>query len=176
MSDDYALTKSERLILINQLLILEALHPAERDSLKQHREILEEGYEIFYGDYVFGFVRDEGPSLEECQEVLDTLDMFEAIRHGLLENSRLWKNPYSRFSGYDGNLEPEFMAFAKFTIETLEKYQDFSNKGNDFCNSHIPMREIYLGMLEEWKKLSRAERYILSEDQVEKILNAERVF
>jgi len=175
MTDDPTLTKVERLTLMNQFRILEALYPAEATSYARSREILERGYDSHYGREVFGDVHDNDPMpAGKCGEVCDTLDMFDAIRQSLPEGSPLKDHPHSRFSGYDGNSEPGFMAFAQFTVEGLGRFQDTPRRKADPWNSHCQMREVYGRMLAEWRKVPEADQFGMNEDQLTSVLDAAR--
>lgn len=48
MSDEMKLTRMERIVLVNQLRIMEALYPDEASQLGVQREALERGYELLY--------------------------------------------------------------------------------------------------------------------------------
>jgi uncharacterized protein len=72
------LTKIERLLLVNQLLILEKLYPESAKAYKQERTALREGYELHYKD-LFHLIEDETLSEDQCREVLDVLEMYRAI-------------------------------------------------------------------------------------------------
>ena len=58
------LNKKERLNLVNQFLILEKLYPNEADYYAEHRQALQEGYELHY-KWIYENMWD-GLSEEEC--------------------------------------------------------------------------------------------------------------
>jgi len=163
----------ERLTLINQFRILEALYPNEAASYALRQEVLREGYEILYGPEAFGGI--ENPmSPRDCGEVWDTMDMFCAIGLSLPQGSPLESHHHSRFSGHDGNNEPEFMAFAKFTFERLNRFQNMPKRGTNPWNSGSAMREVYGRMLAEWRKVPEADLFDMNEDQLRGVMDASR--
>ncbi|MCY4259964.1 MAG: YfbU family protein [Rhodobacteraceae bacterium] len=173
MPDDLTLTKVERLMLINQFRILEALGPDETSSYAEQRTILEDGYESYYDWKVFGQILSP-TSCEEGTEVLDTLTMFDAIRNSLPEGASVDDYPHSRFNGYSGNEETKSMAFARFSIEGLGKFSSLPLRETDPWNSHFPMREVYGRMLAEWRKVPETDRFDMSEDQLRSVMDAAR--
>lgn len=72
------LSKVERLMLVNQYLILEGLYPDEKEFYANNRKAIEEGFELHYSD-LFAGISDKTLTEKECREVLDILDMFRAI-------------------------------------------------------------------------------------------------
>lgn len=177
MPDDFTLTKVERLMLINQFRILEAVctDKNEAESYAKGREILERGYEFHYKYDVFCEGNYDDPMPErDGGEVYDTLGMFDAINKSLPEGSPLKKHPHSRFSGYDGNNEAKFMTFACFTVKRLGWFQLVPLRETDPWNSHCPMRGVYGRMLAEWKKISPEEKFCMTEDQLRGVMDASR--
>lgn len=172
---DKKFTRLERLMLSNQMRILEALYPDEADAIAVQREALEHGYELLYrwqAEYIFE--GDDVMTAEECLEVWDTLDMFDAINRAIL---RLEKPEYheklcSKFMGYDGNNESKFMAFASFTVRRLERFDYVPLGGEGTFNSHMPVRDIYSRMLEVWSSYDREQRFNLSEAKLISVLDA----
>lgn len=171
MSQDVILTRIERLILVNQIKILEALYPQEASSLSVQREAFEQGYEMLYSWYFENIYDGEDKmSKAESLEVWDTMDMFDAI-------ARSWPNDLShgnyiltKFAGYDGNTETKFMAFARFTVERLKRFEYIELERPNYWNAHRPIRDTYLRMLREWKKISSPERFALTREQLDHVL------
>ena len=166
------LDKKERLILSNQLKILEKLYPEESDYYAQHRKALEEGYSLHYG-WLFENIYDE-MSVEECKEVLDILDMYRAITFSyqkLEDKGELESHSYLKFRGFDGNNETKQMAYAQYFMINLDRYQELKyGQTSPDLNSHMQMMSKYRNMLNEWKKYK--DKYHLSKDHLESILNA----
>lgn len=71
------LSLSERIILANQLRILEAVDPDEAKSYAHIREALTNGYELDYGKLSHWF-EDTVITVEACKEVYDILEMHRA--------------------------------------------------------------------------------------------------
>ena len=112
------LDKKERLILSNQLKILEKLYPEESDYYAQHRKALEEGYALQY-KLLFENIYDE-MSVEECKEVLSVLDMYRAITFSyqkLADKAELENHHNLKFSGFDGNTETKTDGICKIIYD-----------------------------------------------------------
>ena len=169
------LTRLERHFLSNQLRILEALYPEEAEDLAIEREAVERGYEMLYDFQIQHiFDGDDVMTPEECLEVWDTFDMFGAIDRAIeeLEQPKLRIEPGGCFSGYDGNNESKFMAFAAYTVKRLERFVNVRLAKENYWNSHMPVRGMYKRMLNEWKKLPFEAQQNLSKDALERILKA----
>lgn len=143
------LTKKDRLFLINQYRILASLNKDEKSHYEELIEILENGYEIFYG-MVDDWVCDKMPS-EEGKFVLNILDFYRTIEDlkRSTKDERLIKHRYGIFRGFDGNSETEYMAFARFLIADQRKFSEQQQylRQNDNLNSHMPMYERYKSIL-----------------------------
>lgn len=172
MTDELKLTKLDRIFLVNQLRILEALYPEEADQLSLQREALEQGYEMLYAwhtEYIYEGTDVMAP--EESKEVWDTMEMFDAIDRSLPEGEKdkyLW----SKFSGYDGNNEGKFMSFAQFTVERMKRFDYLPMQKPGYFNSHMPVRDIYRRMVAEWKKVPPQSRFELTKMDLDNILGA----
>ncbi len=172
---DEKLSRLDRLFLSNQMRILEALYPDEAVDIATHREAIERGYEMLYQwdmDHIYD--GDDVMSAEESAEVWDTLDMFDAINR-FVENSddeELKRAPFTKFLGYDGNNETKFMAFTAYTIERLHRFEYVPTPSKGYWNSHMPVRDNYNRMLEEWRKVPRMRRLELTREEVDAILAA----
>lgn len=173
MSDELKLTKLDRVFLVNQLRIMEALYPDDASQLSVQREALERGYEMLYAwgfEYIYD--GDAKMSIEECQEVWDTMDMFDGIERSMPEGLDTSNLTMTKFAGYDGNNEGKFMSFAQFTVERLNRFEYLELQKPGYWNSHFPVRDIYQRMLEEWKKVPRLERFSMSQEQLTRVLAA----
>lgn len=176
MSDsDKTFTRFERLILTNQMRILEALYPDEAESIAVQREAIERGYELLYrwqAEHIYE--GDDVMTAEECLEVWDTLDMFDAINRAIkrLEKPEYFERLRSKFAGYDGNYESKFMAFAAFTVQRMGRFDYVPLAIEGSFNSHAPMREIYGRMRTVWTKLGREQGFNMDEQQLLSVLDA----
>jgi uncharacterized protein YfbU (UPF0304 family) len=166
------LTRAERWILSNQLRILEALYPGEAAYLRQHREAIENGYELHYSWAVEHIYGDENiMTSAECQEVINILDMFGAIKtaYDALEDKSEIEEWTARFDGFDGNNETKQMAYARYFCSLDGGRFTELDRGDDF-NSHTPVLDAYRRMLIEWR--NSEDRYHLSKDDLVRITSA----
>lgn len=166
------ISKSDRLVLINQYRILSNLDKSEADHYEELIKILESGYAIFYSQ-LDEWISDEMPE-EESRLVLDVLDLYRAIEDvkRASKDSRLLTHSYSYFKGFDGNNETEHMGFCRFLIEKQGKFQEQKQYllKNDNLNSHVPMREKYSRMLEVARHLPN--KWTMSVDEALRVLDA----
>jgi uncharacterized protein YfbU (UPF0304 family) len=142
------LTRTERLLLVNQCRIMEALFPAEAKSLGEIREALERGYVVNYADAFRGIDTDE-VSESECREVIHILDMFRVLKasYDKLEDKSGIDAEAIRFGGFDGNQEPSHHAFASYRLERGHWAELLEGRET---NSHAPMLPEYRKMLAVW--------------------------
>jgi uncharacterized protein len=146
------LTMKDRLIIANQLKILERLCPEDADYYTQHRKAIEGGYKLHYSWLVEHFSMEM--SMEECKEVLDILDMYRAITFSYkkLENKTGIDESRVRFRGFDGNNEGKQHSYALYFIVDLGRFEELrNNKGYTDFNSHMPVLEKYRRMLQLWQ-------------------------
>lgn len=175
------LDQKDRFIISNQLKILEALYPDEASHYAIQRTAFEEGYESHYS-WAMEHISESTLSAEETREVIDTLDMFSALKRSvnqLQDKSEL--NEYSlKFRGYDGNhsKEVQLLGYARYFVVELERFQDIlegQEKYFDF-NSHMEMRQVYQRMLDVWKKIPAGvdpgQRHNLTKAQIQSVTNA----
>lgn len=162
----------ERWMISNQLRILEALYPEDAESLAIRREAIECGYEFAYD--INPPVDPDTMSEDEGREVWDTLDMFRAIDQSIrkLGTNDFENHPKRKFRGYDGNNETRFMAFTSYTVKRLGRWTTLPMEKSDYFNSHCPMRDSYKRMLKEWKRISSAKSFSMTQDQVQAVLDA----
>lgn len=164
------LTKKERLEFSYLLRILERLYPEEQDYYSQHRKAIEEGYELHYSwlaEHLY-----DGLSTEECQEVLDILDMYR----GIIYSYRALKNPIKinqnniAFKGFDGNHETSHMSYVEYFIDDLGRYDEIKESCNGYYNSHIPTLDRYKRMLVKWNSLN-GDRYSMDENTILELID-----
>jgi uncharacterized protein YfbU (UPF0304 family) len=142
------LTVKERLFLVLQLRILQAVCPEEKDILDRRIVMLQSGYELDYPDLISLF--DNGLSRRACIEVIDILEMHSELFWSLqklksksgIKESDIW------FRGFDGNNELRQKNYTEYFLFTLGRYQSLHTqvKKND-CDSHWPMLDTYRNML-----------------------------
>jgi uncharacterized protein YfbU (UPF0304 family) len=173
MSNELRLTKLDRIVLVNQLRIMEALYPDEASQLSVQREVLERGYEMLYAlDFENIYDGDDKMTPEESKEVWDTMDMFDAIDRSMPEGFDTSGYVMTKFGGYDGNNESKFMSFARFTVERLQRFEYLPMQRPGYWNSHMPVRDIYRRMLEVWKEAPSPERFSMPQEQLTRVLKA----
>ncbi len=161
------LSIKDRLILVNQYKILKMLDEEEEEPRYDELiEILVNGYEIFYSNFVEYFL--ETPRADS-RLVFDVLDMYRAIENYKRENPKdieIMKHHYGHFVGFDGNDEAGLLLFLKFLLEKQRKYDEelaYRESTGDF-NSHAPTIKKYSQMLEKWKELGK--KFELSREAV----------
>lgn len=147
------LTKEARLSLLNQYRILERLDSESADHYRKLIAILENGYELHYGELDQAIV--EPMDEEQCREVLDVLSMFEALGSSYKKLKGEEKNGIDKhrveFAGYDGNNETELMGYVAFTVEQLKTFTHVVKRGK--YNSHFPAADRYREMLERFRRI-----------------------
>lgn len=164
------LTKTERLILANQYLILEKLYPEEKVQYEQIRTAIEKGYQFNYEDAVEWFY-DEF-SKEDSIFVIDVLDMYSQILFAN-ENAEGEEKLESgiKFPGFDGNKETSYLGYVRYYLKDLGHFDELKNNSEfgDF-NSHRPMVDRYRRMLGVWNNTE--DKYKLSIEDINRIVSA----
>lgn len=153
----FPLTVKERLALVLQLRTLAAVSSSgEKEGLEKQIEALYSGYEFHYPDLITAF--DNGLTRRASKEVLDILDMYADLSWGFqkLKDKAGIKEADVWFPGFDGNNETRQMAYARYFLFDLDRYNSLHEqvKKND-CNSHCPMLHIYRKMLPVFKSRNR---------------------
>jgi hypothetical protein len=146
------LDEKDRLIIANQLKILEKLYPEEAEYYAHHRKAVEEGYSLHYSWLVEHFYDEM--SEDECKEVLDILDMFRAITFSLnkLNDTSRLDVPRLKFRGFDGNHETRQFSYTQYFISDLGRYEELKyGAESGYFNSHAPMIDAYREMLKRWR-------------------------
>lgn len=156
----------ERLFLSFQLKILEKLYPEEKEYYANHRKAIEDGYELHYS-WITEHL-SEGLTSEKCKLVLDILDMYSVIFRSFkgLENPTKLTKKDIIFQGFDGNKETMFMAYTKYFIEDLDRFEEIRKTTKGYYNSHFPMIPKYEKMLIKYKDYVKGYNYNLSEEQI----------
>lgn len=167
------LTKTERVMLMNQYRILSHLDPDNKSNYDEKIEVLQSGYKIFYS-MLDELISDE-MMIEASDLVLQTLSIYRQIEFYKKKNptdKEIIDHPSSVFAGFDGNHESQYYAFARFVIETQNKYEEQKKywRETDGLNSHSSMVDKYSRMIEAWK--SDGTDYNFSRERILKILNA----
>jgi uncharacterized protein len=131
------MTKTERLLLMNQFRILAELIPAEADHCNKLIEVLEHGYTREYHMLTESF--PEELSREISEEVVEILEMHRALHYGYtdLADKNGVNGDLIAFRGFDANEEVRHFGYASFLIRKLGYWQESANAG-DGLNSHFP--------------------------------------
>jgi uncharacterized protein YfbU (UPF0304 family) len=165
------LSEKDRLIISNQLKILEKLYPEEADYYSTHRKAIEQGYKLHYNWLVEHFYDEM--SQEECREVLDILEMYRAITFSYrrLTDKNGIDEKQIRFKGFDGNNEGKQFGYALYFIVDLKRYDElrYGVEYPDF-NSGTPMLDRYKKMLKLWEGYSKS--FELTREQIVELLKA----
>ena len=161
----------ERLSLSYQLKILEKLYPEDKEYYANHRKAIEDGYELHY-TWITEHL-SEGLTSEECTFVLDVLDMYAALHFSYkqLKDSTKLSDKSVKFPGFDGNNETMYMAYTKYFIEDLDRFNEIKETTNGYYNSHSRMIPKYRKMLEAWKVIKKPYTYEITEEQILELIN-----
>jgi uncharacterized protein len=169
--DEMKLSKLERLMLSNQIKILEKLYPEEASSYAEKRKAIEYGFALHF-PWLMDHIYDE-MTVEECKEVLDILEMFSAIKRSYdnLKDKKGVKENRVRFAGFDGNSEGAQMVYTRYFIVDLDRYVElrYDSDYPDF-NSHCPSLDMYRNMMAVWKDCK--DKIRLSKEEIIRILEA----
>lgn len=162
-------SKAERLILINQYTILEKLYP-EDSTFSLNKEILLNGYTHEY-DEIVNILTDDVPE-DVCQEVWDILQMHRSLKFSFdqLENKGDLNASDVKFRGFDGNNETVYMAYTRFVIHDIGRFEELKDEHRDY-NSHWPTLDKYRHMLSKWKSVSERHNNKLSLEQIKEIIS-----
>lgn len=164
-----SLSVAERLIIRNQLRILEKVDLNESEGYAVLAEILENGYRGEYGRITQWCLFD-GLSEDECEEVREILYLYRRLQEAYEDLGRPDEIEERElvFGGFDGNNETTQMGYLRFIRERLEEYKTV--KIRDY-NSHMPSIDKYRRMLQEWQQIDK--RFDpLSVDEIRRILDA----
>ncbi|HBJ1652010.1 YfbU family protein [Clostridium botulinum] len=162
------LSKVERLILANQFKILEALYPDDEKYYSNSRIALEEGFESHY-DNCFEVLSENELTSEECDEVIEILNMYRAITFSYqkLKDKEDIDEDEVKFEGFDLNDENEGkrVIYTRYFINDLDRFEElkYGDKYADF-NSHSIMLPTYRNRLGKWKQLEKS--FNLSKDEI----------
>jgi len=186
------LSTTDRLVLYNQIEILEKLHDLQKrvahlhdadkindsneedDDQKNYRtskEILRRGYERYYGD-IADHIYEQVFPYASATEVVDILDMLSSLKYASerLEDKEGMPATEIAFHGFAGNQETAEMQFARFMMEDMEGFEELRPKKLEQYNSHFPMLPIYRRMLLVWNACS--DKNNLSEQDIQRIAEA----
>ena len=176
----YALSLPQRLILVNQYKILQKLSDSESEKQEYGNLItaLESGFEIHFQD-CFSYMGENDLTIEECQQVLDILEMYRGIIYSYQALIRDKKQTTLTqkdvmFPGFDGNNEYKQLSYTRYFINDLDRYSEIQelNKTDNY-NSHSKWLDRYVRMLQKWSvyvKDDKVNQYLLDEKQIRNLI------
>ena len=163
------LSMKDRLIIANQLKILEKLYPEEAKDYSNGRKAIEEGYKSHYSWLTEGFCDEM--SVAESEEVIRILNMYRAITFSYkkAEDKEGLEESKIKFHGFDGNDEGKQFGYAQYFIVDLGRYDELRGDSEyPDLNSHYPMLDEYRRMLSIWK--SYEDKHFLTIAQIKELL------
>lgn len=165
------LEPKDRIILINQLYILEKLYPDDQKLYENQRIALENGYELHYND-IYPYINEEIMTDKDCTFVLDVLSMYDLILISFenLESKEGLTTNDVKFKGFDGNHETKYMAYTRYYIENLERFDSIKETTNGYYNSHFPMNDIYKKKLEIFYSIDYTNHSRLDVQQIKSLI------
>src|SRR5262245_30563492 len=166
------LDKKYRLMLVNQLKILEALNPKDADFYRHSRVALEAGYELHYANLFEPF--EEPMSPDECREVQDVLEMFSQMKSAFerLGKAKGAKKSDVRFRGFNASVEARQLGYTRYLVDELGRYNELPDKRNLGFESEAPMLQTYRRMVAAWKGLDDRVRFKLDRLALTQVLDA----
>jgi len=148
------LTPKDRLILVNQYKILEALGPDEDEVVEyaKAREILRNGYASEIADLFTG-ITESYVSHKTSLEVCDVLLMFDNIYFAIEQvgDDEIEHSSSLQFSGYDIHGEDEHLKYCTFRLNQPDFTNRIKNKSGNY-NSPRPMIDTYNRMVKAWRE------------------------
>lgn len=166
------LSLTERIILANQLRILEAVVPDEAKDYAHMREALTSGYELDYGKLSRSF-DDDVMTVDQCQEVWQILEMHRAMVFSYRDlKDKTGIDPVDvQFGGFDGNEETKQFGYYRY-IRDENKYGELTPP--DEGNSHCPTLGRYRRMLRAFNQIreNKTGRDKLTADEIKTVIAA----
>lgn len=111
--------------------------------------------------YGLADVHEDSPRV--VAEVVDILDMWSFIEEGYAalseaDKAKIAKEfepfpPISKWPGFDGNNETEYLSVARFMVEDLDRFSSFEGRGG--TNSHMPIIDLHRRMLAVFDPIRR---------------------
>lgn len=162
------LSKFERIALINQYEMLNALSPDCK--YEQHIEALKSGFTHFYTD-IFEVLHEE-VSDEVQNFTTDVLNLYRAM-HCFAQNSNDEELLASVvFEGFDRTTEFEYWNLADFFLCQLKHFKEIrDNKGDDDFSTHGSSISGYERQLKIWKNLGKPNWQNITKDNILNILD-----
>ena len=167
------LDKKDRLILYNQFEILKGLYPDDAEQYEENQEIVVNGFEYNYSDLV-DFIGEVTPS-NVSEFVLDVLNMYRSLTfsyNGLNDMDKEQIDKYKiSFKGFDATEEYKYYNYAKFYINTLDRFEELKESKHFALDYHHSTIDNYKEMLDLWKEVRKSEYDLLPLDSMLQIIN-----
>ena len=162
---NYYMDNFQRLSLLNQFEILSKIDETNRSYYEIKVQILKEGFEYHYDEYIWGELSDPLPK-EDSRFVLDVLTMYKNI---INSKSNLDPNDQEKiqshdtcFKGFDYNdpKEVKLASYAEFFIEKLDRFKELiEDEKFEGFNSHFPTTSTYQRYLNNYNNVKTYDNY-----------------
>ncbi|UAY77351.1 YfbU family protein [Pasteurella canis] len=162
------MTATQRLILANQYKLMGLLDSQNSSKYQRLEAIVKGGFALELKELDKEF---SDLSENECQIVLDTLEMYHALQvsyNNLNDKSALTLHRL-QFAGYCAVREKKYLNYLRFITGVEGKYQEFMRCEHG-CDSQVPMWDKYTRMLDAWRECPHG--YHLSMTEIQNVLNA----
>jgi uncharacterized protein YfbU (UPF0304 family) len=148
-------TKAERIIMAQNIRILNHLEEITKSieiyASQKTIDALENNYHDGIEEFMSNFI--DCP-VEVQNEAMEIFNMFKRIDLSLRRLSSPPSLVTPKFKGFDGNYDEHFLSFARYVIDTCERYQDIMDPDTIGFNSHgSPSLSRYRKMVDQWKKI-----------------------
>lgn len=128
------LSKTERLILMNQFQILKYLDADAARHYERASEILRKGYTLLYPEIADILEESElcGEKVQLLKDIIDAYKSLEAYKSSNPDDTEVGHHPWAVFRGFDNTTETEYHNLARLLIgeglidsetPTLPKYR-----------------------------------------------------
>ncbi len=167
------LSNTERLLFLNQFLILKKLDIENAEVYDRAIEVLGEGYDDEYEDIFShnGLFRQTPISGKIREDTSDILEMFFDLQNSYsnLEDKTGISENDIKISGFDGNNEHDYLTYARYLIGHPENLQ---YRGFSVYDTHSPTVRNYENMLMEYRNVE--DNLNITKDEMLKIVGARK--
>jgi uncharacterized protein len=159
--DDLKLKKPERLMvwMLSEILKCQKGYD-NQDKVKLIQEVIYGGHFWSLEWEMQDVLHNQTDTKEALSFVVDTMDMWGFIERAYanfrpeeilkLESEVKFIGKDPKFIGFDGNNESEYFHIARFLVEKLDRFQEFTGRS---LNSHSPTLERYRAMYSEFEPI-----------------------
>lgn len=149
------LSPAERLLLLNQYLIMQHLELGDPLELQRNIAIVFGGWQHFY--FELGNLGPQRPShaMEAVIEILSFFRRMDLVITGLTAEGIQVDDADLRFVGFCSDTEPELLAAASFLLSPeMGRFQESAGAQNAWLPSAQPMMGIYELQREKYRSMS----------------------